>query len=100
MDVIIIPLYNVISVLLNLYMWAIIISVVLSWLLAFGVINNHNTFVANIGHFFFKITEPALDPIRRMMPNLGGIDISPILLIIAIYFVQDVLHRLMFKFYG
>lgn len=99
MDVIIIPLYNVIAILLNLYLWVIIVSVILSWLLAFGVINSHNPFVTNIGHFLFKITEPVLAPIRSMLPNFGGIDIAPILLILIIYFVQDVLHRLMVKFF-
>ena len=99
MDIIIIPIYNVISVLLNLYLWAIIISVILSWLLNFGIINTHNPFVSNIGHFLFKITEPALAPIRRIIPNFGGIDIAPILLILSIYFIQDVLHRLMVKFF-
>lgn len=99
MEIIIFPLYNLISVLLNMYMWAIVISVILSWLLAFGVINTHNPFVSNVGHFLFKITEPALQPIRRMLPGFGGIDVSPILLILVIYFIQDVLHRLMVKFF-
>ncbi len=100
MDIIIFPLYNVISVLLKLYLWVVIISVILTWLLAFGVVNTHNPFVSNVGNFLFKITEPVLQPIRRILPNLGGIDISPILLIVAIYFLQDVMQRLMDKFFN
>ncbi len=93
MDVIIPPLFTVIAILLNLYFYAVIISVILSWLLAFGVVNTHNPFVSNFGQFLFKVTEPALAPIRKVLPSLGGIDISPIFLIVAIWFVQDILQR-------
>ena len=99
MDVIILPIYNVVTILLNLYLWVIIVSVILSWLLSFGVINSHNPFVSNVGHFLFKVTEPVLAPIRKVLPDFGGIDLSPILLILAIYFIQDFLHRLVVKFF-
>lgn len=91
------PLFLVIDMALNLYLWAVVISAVLSWLIAFNVINTSNRFVYTVVDFLWRITEPALRRIRHYMqqflPNLGGIDISPIVLILLIYFVQHVLHR-------
>lgn len=91
------PLFNVIQIALGLYMWAIILSAILSWLVHFGVINTRNQFVSMIGDFLWRITEPALRPIRRFMPNLGGIDISPIILILLIYFLRDLLANIQFR---
>ena len=87
------PLFNVIQVALVLYLWAIIGSAILSWLVHFGVVNTRNQFISMVGEFLWRITEPALRPIRRFMPNLGGIDISPIILILVIYFASDVLEN-------
>ncbi len=78
---------------LNLYLWCIIISAVLSWLTAFNVINTHNQVVHTIYNFLYRITEPALKPIRRWVPNLGGIDVSPVVLILLIVFVRNLLHE-------
>jgi YggT family protein len=91
------PLFNVLQIALGLYMWAIILSAILSWLVHFGVINTRNQFVSMIGDFLWRITEPALRPIRRFMPNLGGIDISPIILILLIYFLRDLLANIQFR---
>ena len=91
------PLFNIVHIALGLYLWAIIISAILSWLVHFGVINTRNQFVSMIGEFLWRITEPALRPIRRFMPNLGGIDISPIVLILAIYFARDVLRNIQYS---
>lgn len=91
MDVILFSLIRIINVALNLYLWCIIISAVLIWLVAFNVVNTSNKFVYMVGDFLYRITEPALRPIRQFMPNLGGIDISPVLLILIIYFVQSLL---------
>ncbi|MEM7223516.1 MAG: YggT family protein [Pseudomonadota bacterium] len=88
------PLINVVSIALELYMWLVIISALLSWLVAFNVVNTSNRFVHQIGSFLYRITEPALRPIRRVVPNFGGIDISPVLLILAIYFIQQVLFQI------
>ncbi len=88
------PLIGIILVALRLYMWAVIISVVLSWLIHFGVVNTRNQYIAMIGQFLWRLTEPALRPIRRILPNLGGFDISPIVLFLVIIFVQDVLGRI------
>src|SRR3546814_17111122 len=66
-------------------------SDLLSWLVAFNVVNTSNRFVYAIGDFLYRITEPALRPIRRVLPNLGGIDISPVLLILLLVFVRNLL---------
>ena len=82
-----------IDMVLNLYMWVLIASAILSWLVAFNVINTRNRFVYAVGDFLYRITEPALRPIRNMLPNLGGIDISPIILLLVIFFIQSVITR-------
>ena len=66
---------------LQLYMWVIIIGAIMSWLVAFNVINTHNRFVATVMELTYRLTEPVLAPIRRVLPNLGGIDISPVIYI-------------------
>ena len=85
------PLIEIVIIALDIYVWMVIISAILSWLVHFGVINTRNQFVSMIGEFLWRITEPALRPIRRFMPNLGGIDISPIILILIVFFLQKVL---------
>ncbi len=82
---------ELILILLDLYMWAIIISIVMSWLYQFNVVNTTNQFVYMISNFFYRITEPALKPIRRRMPKLGGIDISPMILILGVIFLRRLL---------
>ncbi|MBX8801487.1 MULTISPECIES: YggT family protein [Pseudochrobactrum] len=74
---------------LDIYTWIIIASAVFSWLYAFNVVNSRNRFVASIGEFLYKVTEPALRPIRKILPDLGGIDISPIVLLLAIFFIRQ-----------
>jgi YggT family protein len=91
-----IALYNLLTALITLYVWALILSAILSWLVAFNVINTSNRFVYMVGDFLHRITEPALRPIRRFIPSLGGIDISPILLILALFFVRDLLRDIFF----
>jgi YggT family protein len=76
---------------LDLYIWILIASAIFSWLYAFNVINSRNQFVGMIGQALFALTEPVLRPIRRFMPNLGGVDISPIVVFILIYFIQQVI---------
>ena len=88
---IIIALFQVIQLALQLYVYFLIANAIFSWLYAFNVINSRNPFVESIGRFLYNITEPPLRPIRRVMPNLGGIDISPIILILIIYFLQMIL---------
>lgn len=85
-----ISLLNFIAMVITLYMWVIIISAILSWLIAFNVINRHNQVVYMIADTLQRLSEPALRPIRRNMPDLGGIDISPVILILALIFLRDV----------
>ncbi|MEQ1936623.1 YggT family protein [Mesorhizobium sp. CN5-321] len=86
-----IALISTIDLALSLYWWVIIGSAVFSWLYAFNVVNPRNEFVGTIGNMLFRLTEPALRPIRRFMPDLGGIDISPVILLLIIYFVRQLL---------
>jgi YggT family protein len=66
---------------------------VLSWLLAFGVVNRYNRVVASVNDFLWRITEPVLRPIRSVLPDLGGIDISPVILILVLYFLRDLMFE-------
>lgn len=86
-------LLSVIILALNLYWWILIASAIFSWLYAFNVINSRNQFVNSIGSFLYNATEPVLRPIRRMLPNLGGIDISPIIVLLGIVFVQMIIQN-------
>ena len=83
-----IAVFATIDMVLGLYTWIIIASAIFSWLYTFNVVNSNNRFVGMIGEFLYKATEPALRPIRRIMPDLGGLDISPIVLLIAIFFLR------------
>ncbi len=76
---------------IDLYIWVIIISAVLSWLVAFNVINTQNRFVYTVVDILWRLTEPVLRPIRSVLPNLGGIDISPVILILLLLFIRDLI---------
>jgi YggT family protein len=82
---------NLFVMVIGIYIWLLIAQAILSWLLAFGVVNRYNRAVAVIGDFLYRITEPALRPIRSFLPNFGGIDISPIILILILYFLRDLI---------
>ncbi|QRM29817.1 YggT family protein [Microvirga sp. VF16] len=84
-------LLNVILLALQLYTYLIVASAILSWLVAFNVVNTRNDFVRSIWNFLDAVTEPALRPIRKLLPNLGGVDISPIILILLIIFIQNLI---------
>jgi YggT family protein len=77
-----------IDTLISIYIWLLIAQAILSWLLAFGVVNRYNRGIALAGDFLYRITEPALRPIRNFLPNLGGIDISPVILILLLLFLR------------
>ena len=81
-------LFLVIDLALQLYIWILVAAAVFSWLVAFNVVNVRNSVVGMVGDFLFRITEPALRPIRNVMPDLGGIDISPVILILIIIFIR------------
>jgi len=82
---------DVILIVLQLYVWLLIASAILSWLIAFNVVNTRNQFVDMAGNFLWRITEPVLRPIRSVLPDLGGIDISPVVVILIIFLIQRVI---------
>ncbi len=82
-------LFNLLDIVVNLYMWCFIISAIMSWLIAFNVINTSNRFIYMVGDFLYRITEPVLRPIRNMLPNFGSIDFSPLLAILLLLFIKD-----------
>ena len=86
-------LLDVILIALQIYVWLLIAAAVLSWLVAFNVVNTRNQVVAMLGDFLWRITEPALRPIRAVLPNLGGIDISPVILILIIFLIENIIIR-------
>ena len=85
---------DIVLIVLELYVWLLIAAAILSWLVAFNVVNTRNQFVAMAGEFLYRITEPLLAPIRSVMPSLGGLDISPVILMLILYFVQRVIGEL------
>lgn len=85
-------LLDVILMALELYTWAIIIVAILSWLITFNVINIHNDVVRGIWNALNAITEPALRPVRRYLPNMGGLDISPIILLLVLFFIERLIR--------
>ena len=97
MDAIIVPVLGLLVRVIDLYIWAVVIAIILSWLVAFGVINTANQFVCMVVDFLNRITEPALRRIRRFMPNLGGFDVSPVILILILWALQEVLVRVIYK---
>jgi len=82
---------DIVMVVLNLYTWVIIAGAVLSWLIAFGVVNIRNDFVRSIWNLFLALTEPFLRPIRNFLPSTGGIDISPIILLLAVMLIERII---------
>lgn len=88
-------LFIILDTVLNLYTWVIVAWVILSWLVAFNVVNAHNRFIYVVGDMLNRLTEPVMRPIRRLMPNLGGIDLSPLVVLLGIYFA-----RLLMREYG
>jgi YggT family protein len=85
MEPILLLLYRIIDI----YFYVLIINIVLSWLIAFNIVNMQNKIVVTILYATNRLTDPLLNPVRRILPNLGGIDISPIILVLCLLFIQD-----------
>jgi YggT family protein len=85
-------LLDVILIALQMYVWVLIIGAILSWLILFNVVNYRNPVVATIYDTVYKLTEPVLAPIRRRLPSLGGVDISPVVLILLIFLAQGLIQ--------
>ncbi|WP_373087195.1 YggT family protein [Sneathiella sp.] len=86
-------LLGLISTLIQIFIWLLIANAILSWLVAFNVVNTSNQFVATIGRFLYRITEPPLRPIRRIIPSMGGLDVSPIILILLLIFLRNLMFE-------
>ena len=82
-----------IDTLVTLIVWILIFQVIMSWLIAFNIVNTHNRFVWQIYYALHKLTNPLLSPIQQILPNLGGIDISPVILIIVLHFARNILFE-------
>jgi len=82
---------DIVLIVLDLYVWLLVASAILSWLIAFNVVNTRNQFVSTVTDFLYRITEPVLRPIRSALPDLGGLDISPIVLILIIMLIERVI---------
>ncbi len=97
MNVILIPLLQLLDIVLELYQIVLIVWVVLSWLVSFNVVNTANGFVRGAMNVLWRLTEPALRPIRRFVPMISGLDFSPLILLLAIYFLRGVVGRMIFS---
>lgn len=78
---------------IQIYIWVLIASAILSWLVAFDVVNRRNPFVSKVGQFLYRVTEPLLRPIRRVLPLIAGVDLSPLVLILLLWFLRNLLFE-------
>ena len=92
----IVPVIEVVVAILNIYWWLVIIQAVVSWLIAFNIINTYSRPVAMVLDFLYRITEPALRPIRQFIPMMGGLDVSPLVLLLIIWFATMELRQFEF----
>lgn len=97
MDLVVVNLVKVLIVALGFYKFIVIVNVVLSWLVAFNVINTSNQFVHMVMDFTYRMTEPLYRRIRSVLPDLGGIDLSPIVVLLAIFFIEGMLQDLLYR---
>ena len=88
-----VALANLINAVVNIFIFILIVQVIMSWLIAFNIVNTRNRFVYMVADIAYKITEPVLRPIRRILPNFGGLDLSPVVLILLLYFIRDLLFE-------
>ncbi len=93
------PLQYLVEQLIGLYTWVVIAAAIASWLVAFGVLNVRNQFVRTIVDVLYRLTEPVLRPIRRILPNLGGVDLSPIVVLLGLQFLEQVLRWYLWPYF-
>jgi len=89
-----IPVINTLLFILNIYWWIVVLAVIFSWLYAFNVVNSRNQFVSMIGNGLFQMTEPVFRPIRKLLPNLGTVDITPLAVLVILFFLEQVLVQI------
>jgi YggT family protein len=94
------PFLWLVHTLIWAYIYVLIAAAVMSWLIAFNVVNSYNPTVRTVVDFLYRVTEPVLQPIRRILPNLGGIDISPVILIIGLMFIDQLIFWLYLTLFG
>jgi YggT family protein len=98
MDIIIVPLLKVLLGALDLFQTFLFVYIILGWLEAFSIVNRYNQFVYTVHTFLFRLIEPVLSPIRRRMPDLGGIDLSPLIVLFGVYFIHNMVDRVLVRF--
>jgi YggT family protein len=98
MDIVLVPLLHVSIAVIDLYKWFIIVHVIVSLLVNFNVVDGYNRFVYTIQTFLYGVTSPVLGRIQRLLPSFGGFDLSPMVAILALAFLQDVLVRISLRF--
>ena len=91
------PILWLVHTVINIYFWIILAMVIMSWLVGFGIVNRSNPYVRQIGYALDRLTDPLLRPIRRVLPDLGGIDISPIILLIGLQFLGILVDNVFFR---
>lgn len=97
MDVVLVNLLKVLIVALDIYQWIVIVNVVFSWLVAFNIINTSNQFVNMVMDFTYRLTDPLYRRIRQLLPNLGGIDLSPVIVLLGIFLLRGILVDLIYR---
>ncbi len=78
---------------IQIYIWILIASAILSWLVSFDVVNRRNPLVNRVGQFLYQVTDPVLRPIRRVLPLIGGVDLSPLVVILLLWFIRNLLFE-------
>jgi YggT family protein len=86
-------LAQLIDTVIYIYILLLVAQAILSWLVAFNVVNTRNRFIYLVGDFLYRITEPVLRPIRRILPSIGGIDVSPVVLILLLIFIRNLIFE-------
>ncbi|WP_182086134.1 YggT family protein [Aureimonas sp. ME7] len=84
---------NTLVFVLNIVWWIVVVSAILSWLLAFNILDYRNNFVRTVADALYRLTEPMYRPLRRVLPNLGGIDLSPLVVLVIIFFLQQLIYQ-------
>ena len=92
------PIAALLIEVLEIYKWVVIAAVIVSWLTAFNVINSHNNFVRSLLRILFALTEPVFRPIRKILPPMGGLDLSPIIVFVIIWFLQYSIQSASFRY--
>ena len=90
-----IPILNTLMFALNIFIWILIANAIFSWLYAFNVINANNQVIATIGRSLYQLTEPVYRPIRRVLPNFGGVDLSPLVVLVILFFLEQIIRTVL-----